>query len=392
MTFQHHSAELRLHCGDDALAALPRELDRLGCRRAVVFCGTTLSRPGGALDLVAKVLGERMAGAYRGVQGHSPVGSVEEGAACLADTQADAVVALGGGSAIVTARAAGILAAEGGRVEDLASRIASGGRTHSPRLEKPKLPQFVLPTTPTTACVKAGSAVHGGDGERLALFDPKTRAKAVVIDHALLATASEPLVRAAALNALAMAVEGLESESSDPLSDALLIHALRLLAQHLPPEGDGAQDPQRRAQLVLAAVMCGRGTDQAGGGLASVLGHAIGHRSHVPNGIVNAIVLPHTLRFNLPATRERLWKLRASLPGADAAADAGDAQHSHPAIDALDNLLRGLGLPAGLRDTGLRREDFDVVVKDAGADHFLRRNPRRVESDAQLHALLDAAW
>jgi alcohol dehydrogenase class IV len=384
MAFQHHIPELRLHCGDDALAALPRELDRLGCRRAVVFCGATLGQPGSALDRVATVLGERMAGAFRGVRGHSPVDSVELGAGCLADAKADAVVALGGGSAIVTARAASILFAEGGRVADLASRIDADGRTQSPRLARPKLPQFVLPTTPTTACVKAGSAIHGDDGERLALFDPKTRAHAVFVDHALLAETPEPLMLAAALNALAMAVEGLESDSGDPISDAQLMHALRLLVHELHGWKDDPQhanDAPRRARLVLAAILCGRGTDQAGGGLASVLGHAIGHRSQVPNGIVNAIVLPHTLRFNRQATRDRQWKLRASLP--DPTSDT---------IEALEALFIELGLPRRLRDTGLRRSDFDAVVRDAEKDHFLRRNPRRIDGPEQLHALLGVAW
>lgn len=385
--FHHHIAELRLHCGEQALEALPRELDRLACRRAIVFCGATLSRPGGALDRVAQALGDRLAAVFPGVRGHSPVASVEEGAACIADARADAVVALGGGSAIVTARAASILAAEGGRVSDLASRIDGDGQMRSPRLGKPKLPQFVLPTTPTTACVKAGSAVHDAGGERLALFDPKTRAKAVFIDHALLATAPEALIRSAALNALAMAVEGLESTSSDPLSDALLMHALRLLAQDLPVMRDAPQDAPLRARLVLAAVLCGQGTDQAGGGLASVLGHAIGHRSEVPNGIVNAIVLPHTMRFNLPATHERLWKVRAGLP-----ASTGAEPPATDAIEALETLFVGLGLPRRLRDTGLQHADFDAVVADAGADHFLQRNPRRVESPAQLRTLLEACW
>lgn len=388
--FQHHIAELRVHCGDQALAALPRELDRLGCRRAIVFCGATLSQPGGALDWVAQALGDRMAAAFLGVRGHSPVVSVEEGAAYIANARADAVVALGGGSTIVTARAASILAAEGGRVRDLASRIDSDGQTRSPRLARPKLPQFVLPTTPTTACVKAGSAVHDAAGDRLALFDPKTRAKALFIDHDLLATAPESLIQAAALNALAMAAEGLESESSNPLSDAQLMHALRLLAQDLPGLREAPKDAPRRARLVLAAILCGQGTDQAGGGLASVLGHAIGHRSEVPNGIVNAIVLPHTMRFNLPVTQERLWKVRASLQGSTGAAPP--AMDATDAIDALETLFFNLGLPRRLRDTGLQQADFDAVVGDAGADHFLQRNPRRVESPAQLHALLDACW
>lgn len=280
--FQHHTPALRLHHGGGALAELARELDRLGCRRAVVFCGASMARPGGGLERVAGVL-----------------------------------------------------------------------------------------------------------GERLALFDPKTRAQAVFIDAGMLASAPVPLLRGAGLNALAMAVEGLESAQGDPLSDALLMHAVRLLARGLPRLEAMPDDAGLRGELVLAAILAGQGTDLTGGGLASVLGHAIGPRCGVVNGIVNAIVLPHTLRFNASHTGERLCKLAASLPASGGAGSAGDPLE---AIAAVEALLARLPLPRRLRETGLLLEDIPAVVAQAQADFFLRRNPRPVRGGAELARLLDACW
>ncbi len=389
--FQHHTPELRLHHGPDALAELPRELDRLGCRRAVVFCGASLAQPGGALERVAGMLGERLAATFTGVREHSPLPSVEEGARVLQRAGADAIVALGGGSAIVTARAAGIVAAEGQGVRALCTRHDAKGRMTSPRLLAPKLPHFVLPTTPTTACVKAGCAVHDpATGERLALFDPKTRARALFVDAGLLASAPQALLRGAGLNALSMAVEGLESAQGDPLSDALLMHAVRLLARQLPALAETPQDAGLRGELVLAAILAGQGTDFAGGGLASVLGHAIGPRCGLANGLVNAIVLPHTLRFNVAHTGARLWKLAASLPAVRGGADAG--QDPLQAIAAVQALLDRLDVPHRLRDTGLARGDLPDVVAHAQSDFFLRRNPRPVAHAAELLEFLQACW
>jgi alcohol dehydrogenase class IV len=388
--FQHHTPPLRLHHGGGALAELPRELDRLGCRRAVVFCGASMARPGGGLERVAGALGERLAATFCGVREHSPLPSVEAGARVLQECGADAVVALGGGSAIVTARAATIVAAEGQPVRALCTRADAQGRMTSPRLLAPKLPQFVLPTTPTTACVKAGSAVHDpATGERLALFDPKTRAQAVFIDGGLLALAPVTLLRGAALNALAMAVEGLESAQGDPLSDALLMHAVRLLARGLPQLDAMPQDAGLRGELVLAAILTGQGTDFTGGGLASVLGHAIGPRCGVANGIVNAIVLPHTLRFNASHTGERMWKLAASLPASEVAGSGSDPLQ---AIAAVEALLAQLPLPRRLRETRLVREDIPAVVAQAQADFFLQRNPRPVQGRDELAQLVQACW
>lgn len=388
-SFSHHTPELRIHQGPQSLTELGRELERWKCRRAIVFCGRTLSKPGGALEQVSDALGARLAAAFCGVAAHSPSDSVEEGARMILQSRADAVVALGGGSAMVTARAAGILAAEGKPLESLCTRVEASGAVHSPRLSEPKLPQFVVPTTPSTACVKAGSGVHDGrTGRRLALFDPKTRARAICIDPALLSSAPVSLVQGAALNALAMAVEGLESAQGDPLSDALLMHALRLLAMHLPQLAARPDDPGLRAQLVLAALMCGQGTDYAGGGLASVLGHAIGVRCKVANGVVNALVLPHTMEFNRPATDARLWKIAGALAGAGGRESSafGDA------VVQVRSLVAALGLPARLRDVGLEADTLDEVVRAAQDDFFLGRNPRKLRGAGELKDLVASIW
>jgi alcohol dehydrogenase len=110
-SFQHIAPPLRLFSGADCLALLGREPDRLQCRRAVIVCGSTLGRDGSPLDQVRSALDERCAGVFSGVRAHSPVPAVEAAALELRRLEADAVIAVGGGSAIVTARAASILLA-----------------------------------------------------------------------------------------------------------------------------------------------------------------------------------------------------------------------------------------------------------------------------------------
>lgn len=378
--FQHIAPELRLYCGTDAIAALARELKRNGCRRAVVVSGRSVARSA-AMDLLRTALGPVLVGESQSVQPNSPVPAVEEVAGVLRDAQADAVIAIGGGSAAVTARAAGILLAEQRPARELCTRRLPDGKFDSPRLDAPKLPQFVIPTTPSTAFVKAGSAVHDAEtGQRLALFDPKTRARAVFLHPEFLRTAPADLVREASLNTLSSAVEALESSQCDPVSEGMLMHALRLLARNL-----GRMEPSdiaAREYLAVAAVLCGRGTDQAGGGLASALGHAIGHRAHVPNGVVNAIVLPHTMRFNAPATQHTTARIAESLRGG----------HAGAAADVIEALLETLPIPHRLREIGVAEGDLDAIAQAAMGDFFISRNPRRVQGVEEVRGVLSAAW
>jgi alcohol dehydrogenase class IV len=388
ISFQHLAPPLRLFHGPESLGQLGRELDRLSSKRAVIFCGTSLARQGTLLEIVRSETGGRCAGVFTGVRAHSPVPSVVAAAEELKRLQADAVVAVGGGSAIVTARAASILAAEGSDVRDLCTTQDAKGGLKSPKLLAPKLPQLVIPTTPTTAAVKAGSAVFDPvEGSRLALFDPKTRALAVFVDARMLQSAPRALVASAGLNTFATAIEGLMSRAGNPLADALLMHAVRLLGQHLP---DVAQHDEAtvRGELVLAAVLCGQGTDHTGAGITTVLGHAIGARHELENGTVNAIVLPHTLRFNAAAAAAGLAKVAAAL-----GLPPNDTELLLPTVvKAVQMIFSTLDLPPRLRDVGIPAAALPAIATTAMGDWFLRGNPRPVRDARELHEVLEAAW
>jgi alcohol dehydrogenase len=387
-SFQHLTPPLRLFQGPIGLGTASKELERLNSKRAVIFCGASLARDVGLLDLVRSSLGHRCAGVFTGVRAHSPLPSVETAAAELKSLEADAVIAVGGGSAIVTARAATILAAETGDARSLCTTQDDKGALRSPKLLAPKLPQFVIPTTPTTAIVKAGSAVFDPvDGKRLALFDPKTRAHSVFIDPQMLHSAPRHLVTSSSLNTLASAIEGLMSRSGNPLADASLMHSVRLLARHLSALAT-CDDPEVRSELVLAAILCGQGTDHAGAGVTTVLGHAIGARHGIENGMINAIVLPHVLRFNAQDAATGLAKVATALGNSSAAPDF----HLSTILNTVQTISGALGISHRLRDVGVPFTSLPRIAEDAMGDWFLRGNPRQVRAAAELEEILEQAW
>jgi len=116
--------------------------------------------------------------------------------------------------------------------------------------------------------------------------------------------------------------------------------------------------------------------------LASVLAHAIGHRAHVANGIVGAIVLPHTMRYNAPVTAQRTGAILESLGERDGA----------DACEAVAGFLKRLGAAAALREIGVQREDLRQIADSAMQDWFVSRNARPVKDAAALLGVLEAAW
>lgn len=344
----------------------------------MIVCGSSLARDGTA-GLVRDAIGERCAGVFAGVKAHSPLSAVETAAELLRDMHADAVVAVGGGSSIVTARAASILLAEQGDARELCTSRDASGSLRSPKLFAPKVPQLVVPTTPTTATVKAGSALLDPvDRRRLALFDPKTRAQSVFVHPKLVAATPRAIVASAALNTLAMAVEGLMSRSGDPFSDALLIHALRLLAGGLP------RVDESREELMMASLLCGHGTDFTGAGIAIPLGHAISARFHVENGLANAVLMPHVLRFNAQASPRGIRNLAIALDAREASTEG--------VVAALERVLFVPGVACRLRDLGVTEESLPELAAVSFDDWFVRDNPRALRDAGELQDVLQAAW
>lgn len=366
---RHIEAPLRLFSGAGALDLLGKELSRAKCKRAVVVCGRSLSEDP-AIERLRDAVGGSLAGVCIGVKAHSPRAAVEAAAAEVDALDADALIAVGGGSAMVTARAIAILLAEGKPLGELCTRKDPSGKMISPRLDAPKLPIFAVPTTPSTAVIKPGTAVYDEAlGERLALFDPKTRPEAIFLDPEMLGTAPERLVDAATLNTLCTGIEGLATGTADALALANLVHAVRL-----------CMSAETRVELALAAILCGRGTDHTGMGLATVISHALAKAYGVDGGIAKAASLPHVLTFNwdhIAKGREAL-SLALSCPEPEI-------------IDTLSVRFETLAVPRRLRELGVSEEALPEIAGKCMGDWFLRTNPRPVNSEEDLIGLLRKA-
>lgn len=365
---------MRLVCGPASLEALPSELGRLGMSRPLLLHPRSLA--GGRLigqvrDLTAPVA------IFSAVRAHTPLSSVLAAAEQAERARVDGLIALGGGSATVTARATAIVLAEGRDIAALESRRGTDGRIISPKLTRPKVPIVVIPTTPSTAHSKAGTAVTTPERMgRLALFDPKTRARSLIVDPKALATAPQDLVRHAALTAFVMAAEGLTTRKANLVAEADLSAAVSWLADGLHSGTDG----DTRTTMAVAALLVGAGTDTTGGGMAAALSHTLGHYVGRHNGIVDAIVLPHVLDHMTRLAPERLRSLSHVL---------GCRAEDTPEI--VRRVVAGAGVPSRLRELSVARAVLDEVAEHAMHDYAVWTSGCEV-TPTLLKAILGDAW
>ncbi len=394
-SYRYAGSPVRIHAGAGALAQLPEELRRAGARRALVLCGKSVAHRTDLLGRVVAALGEAHAGTFDGIEAESPLPSVEAAVEAARACGADAVIGVGGGSAVVSTRATLILLAESGSAHDLCTQYPEGRAPVSPRLMQPKLPNVIVLTTPTTAANRAGAAVMDPTARRrLELFDPKTRPAAVILDPDALLTAPVKLYLSTATTTFSGLIGALQSQNLNPFVHADLREALDLSLTHMPRLVARPDDPDIRLHLATAALLANRAADAAaggGGGVTNGLAHQLHVRyHHIDQGSANGVLLAPGMRFNrdvLTVGQARVGNLLGARRPTMTDRQAADA-----AAGAVVAFLESVGMPVRLRDIGVPEADLPLIAEGAMSDFFLRNNPRPVRDAAELMDVLRQAW
>ena len=392
--FRHRSFPLSLHAGKGALNELRGEVDRAKAKRAFVVCGKSVANK---TDLIARVkanLGDKFAGVFDGVETSSPLPSVRAGAAAAREAGADIIVAVGGGSAMVTARAMIILLAEKGDIHDICTQYPPGQPPVSPKLMAPKIPNILVLTTPSTAMTRAGTAVKDVESShRLELFDPKTRPFAMIWDDDALLSAPADLFLNTAASALGGIMASVASPRINPLSLSDLLHALRLSLESLPLMRTDQNNTTARMNLVAASFLSNRALDSMRGrafGLISSLGHVIDTLyPNISHGDCSSLTTAWCMRFNLEQTAGGLARLAHAL---SVGSGLQEKEAAKCAPDFIEDFYRKLGMPVRLRDANIPQSGIDQIAQDAMGDFYLHQNARKIKHKSELTELLNQMW
>ncbi len=394
--FRHTAYPVRVFAGDDALSNLRAAVQRSGATRPFVVCGQSVAKRTNLLDRVADALGESPAGIFDEVRTGSPASAALDGCRKAREADADLIIAVGGGSAVVTARAIIILLAEGGDPHDHATKYPPGQPPSSPRLMAPKIPNILVLTTPTTAATRAGAAViDGATGHRLEMYDPKTRPTAVIWDTEALLTAPAELCVSASGSLFSGVIGALQASKLNAMATADLLGALGLLVENLPAVRKSPDDGAARVNLCAASFMYNRAWDTGAGGSAlgvvSALAHSLDTRCPgCSHGAAYSIITGPGMRFNRDHNAAGQARVADALgirePG------ASDAAAADAAADAVTAFFEAIGLPVRLRDVGVPGESIPVIAGDALTDFGLHRNVRPVNGVEELEAVLRSAW
>ncbi len=293
---------------------------------------------------------------------------------------ADGVLALGGGSPMDLAKAVALLATHGGG-SLAAFSVVEGGLA---RITARAAPIIAVPTTSGTGSeVSRGALIVMEDGRKLSVGSPHLIPRAAICDPDLTLGLPPRLTAGTGMDALAHAVETLCSPRENPIADAIARDGLARAWAHLPRAVADGRDAVARHQMMLASVEAALAF-QKGLGAVHALSHPLGGLAVSPHhGTLNALLLPHVLRFNAPAIAPVLPVLGAAMGLADHRAEA--------LADAISAMSERIGLPARLSALAVTPADLGPLAAAAMRDHHHLTNPRRA-SEAEYLGLLQAAF
>ena len=345
--------------GKGAVSLLIPELKKMQARRALIVTDSFLYRSGAA-DYVGKALAEAGVAyaVYHQVQPNPTVDVVNECITAAKTLQVDLLVAVGGGSAIDTAKATSIVAANGGRVEDYegVNRSAKAG-----------IPIVAVNTTAGTGseCTAFYIVTDPARHSKMAMIDPNCMVAVAVNDTELMTSMPPKLTASTGLDALTHAIEALLARGANPMTDRDALWAMETVWTYLPRAVRNGQDEEARTQMAYAEYAAGMAFSNAGLGMVHAMAHALGGHSNLPHGVCNAVLLPYVTEFNAEHSaeaRERMRRISAALSLQDA--------RPWTLVQALRGMAAELGIPKSLKELGgVSPEDFgalaDLALKDA---------------------------
>jgi alcohol dehydrogenase class IV len=358
----------RILYGPRSVREVGFEARKLGGSCAVIVTDEVLRQAGLAQRVVDGLAGSgvTLAGIFDAVPANSEVRVVEEGATFARDAGCDLLIALGGGSVLDTAKGMNLLLTEGGALLDYEG---------AGLLTRPLRPLIAVPTTAGTGSEVTIAAVirDEAQGLKLEFNSPFLMPDVAILDPELTLSMPPGLTAATGMDALTHAIEAYVSTGAQPLSDALAIGAIKLIAANLRRVVQHGGDLEARGSMLLASNMAGIAFSNTLLGIVHAMAHPCGGRFGVPHGVANSILLPYGLEYNLPACASRLADVAAALGVNTGGVD--DETAAQACIAAVRQLARDCGLPARLSEVGVPHDGLRQMAADSQGDAMMFTNP-----------------
>ena len=303
------------------------------------------------------------------IQPNPTIDNVKKGIQAYKESEADCIVAIGGGSSMDTAKAIGIVIKnpEFSDIRSLEGAIVSPNGC---------VPILAVPTTAGTAAeVTINYVITDPEKKRkFVCVDPHDIPIIAFVDPDMMSTMPAGLTAATGMDALTHAIEGYITAGAWELSDMFHIKAIEIISRSL--RSAVKNEKEGREGMALGEYVAGMGFSNVGLGIDHSMAHTLSAYYNTPHGKACAILLPTVMAFNADASGEKYREI-ARVMGVEGVDEMSQEEYRKAAIDAVAQLGQDVGIPANLKDI-VKEEDIPSLAADAYKDACTPGNPKEV--------------
>ncbi|MDR2296653.1 MAG: iron-containing alcohol dehydrogenase [Clostridiales Family XIII bacterium] len=364
-----------IRCGRGIHRELGKELAARGKKRILLVTDKGLVAAG-VIDKIRAALAESGypdVDVFDAVEPNPRDTTVHRGHAIAREKGTDALVAVGGGSSMDTAKGIGVLLANGGAIKDYEGL----GKV---RVEIPTL--IALPTTVGTGSEVTFWAVIKDTKEnyKMSVGSPLIAPKLALLDPELIATLPPAVTAATGMDALTHAIEGYTATVSEPITDACGLYAIEMISKNILAAVYAA-DETAKENLLIASMIAGIcfGNSDIGG--CHCMSEALGSLYDTPHGVANAVMLPYIMEYNCLANTAKFARVAAAL--GERTEGRSEREAAHAAAACVRRLNGDLAIPS-LREIGILAEDLDELAMRSATNVSVDSNTRKIGKEEFL--------
>ncbi|MBR9825302.1 MAG: iron-containing alcohol dehydrogenase [Alphaproteobacteria bacterium] len=375
-----------LRLGGGAIEDLPGVLARLGAKHPLIITDKVMADLGYLPRLEAILQASGLgSGRFLDTVPEPTVACVEAGVSAYQSGSFDALVALGGGSAIDTAKAMSALIGSPGDMRDL--KVPN-------MVHETALPVIAIPTTAGTGSevTRATVITDEATDEKMLCMGPGLMPAAAIIDFELTLSLPARTTADTGIDALTHAIEAYVSRKANPFSDQQAIGAMRLIAANIRTAFHQPDNRAAREAMMAGATLAGMAFSNASVALVHGMSRPIGAFFHVPHGLSNAMLLPTLTQWSIPHAQQRYAQCARAMGLVEGGRD--DAMACQRLVEELAALNAELNVPS-LAEFGVVEDDYfkrlDIMAEQAAASGSPANNPR-IPSHSEMIELYKKVW
>lgn len=369
--------------GSGSFEKLGEYIDELGGKRPMILIDKNLADAGYRGKIAALFEGIGMTYTlYDRVEAEPPLELADEGAKVALKTKSDIVIGIGGGSAMDTAKAISVIAANKGKAKDYL------GLNNIPG---PGLPKIMIPTTAGTGSEVTFTSVfiRSDLKKKEGMNSPYLYPEIALLDPVLTLSVPPAVTASTGVDAFCHALESYTSKNASPMSEMFSLEAMELIASSLRTCVHNGDDIVAREAMLLGSLYAGLGLANAGVTAVHSLSYPLGGKYGIPHGMANTVLLPAVMQFNLPGAIEKLAVVSEIM--GEAVEDLSLREAADMAVGAVEELIHDCDINDTLETLGVEREDFPELAEMAmTVARPLANNPRTVTVEDAIEIYEDA--